>query len=133
MDSLYYKKRIMKKRHDLHSMCAGIVFFCILYVYNKFCSFSLCPIKNIFGFSCFGCGLTRGFVAILKLDFKSAVRYNILSIPLFIGILLYCCFLVIDFVYKKEYIEKIERFLTRKYMYIFYLIIIVVVGILNNT
>ncbi len=35
-----------------------------------------CPIKRIFGFPCPGCGMTRGCMALLRLDFAEALRWH---------------------------------------------------------
>lgn len=72
----------------------GSVLFAILAVLTKYFDVSLCPIKNIFGISCFGCGMTRGFISILHFDFKAAFEYNVLSIPLFVEIVALHCFCV---------------------------------------
>lgn len=38
-----------------------------------------CPIKSILGFPCPGCGTTRSYLALLKMDLNEAFYYN----PLF--------------------------------------------------
>ena len=44
-----------------------------------------CPILYVTGISCMGCGMTRAFMSLLALDFKSALYYHPLCIlmPLF--------------------------------------------------
>ena len=134
MDNLWYKyKNILHiNRHTLHSIGVGFVSFFILYLITKFWGISVCPIKNIFGISCFGCGLTRGFISILHLDIKSAFSYNVMSLPLFVCISIYCILCVVDIVFEKKYINKIEKQLSKKYMYIVYVFILLVSAILNN-
>ena len=134
MDSHWYKAKNIniRKRHTLHSIGVGFVFFAILFLLTKVFSLSLCPIKNIFGISCFGCGMTRGFIAILNLDFKAAFKYNVLSIPLFIGIAIYCIFSLIDFFFNKNYVCIFEKQLAKKYMYLVYIIILAIATVLNN-
>lgn len=58
-----------------------------------------CPIKNITGVNCLGCGLTRAFVSILRLDFTSAFSYHFMfwSVPL-----LYICFLLDGKLFKNK-------------------------------
>lgn len=93
---------------------------------------SLCPIKNFFGVSCFGCGMTRGFISILNFDFKTAFEYNVLSIPLFFGIAIYVLLSLIDIIFDKNYIYIIETQLAKKYMYLIYTIILIIATVLNN-
>ena len=134
MDNLWYKTKNInsKKRHTLHSLGVGFVFFVILFILTKIFSVSLCPIKNFFGVSCFGCGMTRGFISILNIDFKTAFEYNVLSIPLFISIVLYFICSLIDVIFDKNYIYVIEKQLSKKYMYLVYIIILIAATILNN-
>ena len=49
----------------------------------------ICPFYYLFKIPCPGCGLTRGLINIMKLDFITAMQYNILSIPLVILILIF--------------------------------------------
>ncbi len=37
---------------------------------------SICLFKNIFGFDCYGCGITRAIICGVQLNFKSAIEYN---------------------------------------------------------
>jgi len=48
-----------------------------------------CPSKILFHTSCPGCGLTHGCLAILRLDFLGALRYNPASY-LWFGLILAC-------------------------------------------
>ena len=84
-----YKNASKRKKQTLHSLFVGFVLFCLLYVISRVVAFPICPIKHFFGVSCPGCGLTRGFLAVLKFDFRAATEYHLLSVPLFIGVLFY--------------------------------------------
>lgn len=127
-----YKNASVRKKQALHSLIAGLVLFCLLYIITKFTSLPLCPINRIFGIQCFGCGLTRGFIAILRLDLAAAVRYHVLSIPLFIGILLYSIGCVTDIIFDRNDIEKIERYCTKKHMLIILLLLLLLSAIFNR-
>ena len=127
-----YKQLSKRKRHTLHSLGVGCAFFVILFSLTKIFSVSLCPIKNIFGVSCFGCGMTRGFISIINLDFKTAFEYNVLSIPLFVAVTLYCLFYLIDFFLDKNYVCIIEKQLNKKHMYLIYIIILIMATVLNK-
>lgn len=116
----------------LRSLGLGVFFFSILCVFTKVFQTSLCPIRNLFGIRCFGCGMTRGFIAILNLKFISACKYNILSLPVFTGIVLYCTVLFIDLLTGKDYIIKVEKQLSRKYMYAIYLAVLIISVLFNK-
>jgi len=62
-----------------------------------------CPIKALTGVSCPSCGMTRAWISVLKLDFKSAFYFH----PLFIMPLLY----LIVFLLQKYIPSKIIRLL----------------------
>lgn len=127
-----YQKASRRKKQTLHSLFAGFLFFCILYLITTFISIPLCPVQNIFGVSCLGCGLTRGVIAILRLDFKAAVQYHILSIPIFLGILFYAVFCFTDILCGWNNIERIEKQCGKKYMLILYFMILVLSTLLNH-
>ncbi len=133
MDSLWSKAKKLnsRKRHTLHSLGVGFVFFVVLFVLTKIFSVSLCPIKTFWGISCFGCGMTRGFISIINLEFKTAMEYNVLSIPLFIGIAIYSVCAIIDIFFDKNYVDMLEKQLAKKYMYPIYIIILIIATILN--
>lgn len=41
-----------------------------------------CPIKYLTGISCAGCGMTRAWISVMKLDFASAFKYHpLFSLP----------------------------------------------------
>ena len=37
---------------------------------------TICLFKNIFGFDCYGCGITRAIISGVQLNFQSALEYN---------------------------------------------------------
>lgn len=121
-----------RKKQTLHSLGVGLVFFIFLFIFTKVFSISLCPINALFGINCFGCGMTRGFIAILSLNFESAYQYNVLSIPVFFSIFLYCLLAIIDIIFNKDYIFILENQLSKKYMFPIYTVILFTATILNN-
>ena len=133
MDTLYckYKNISRKKKQALHALIARFISFIFLFIITYFFEITLCPIQNFFGISCFGCGLTRGFIAILHLDFKTALHHHVLSIPIFIGITMYAILCISDILFDRNDIEHIENILQKKYMFVLYIIIIIISAHLN--
>lgn len=121
-----------RKEQTLRSVGRGAALFVIMFAITKRYNGSLCILKNLFGVSCIGCGLTRGFVSVLKLNFKSAAEYNILSVPIFAGIVIYSFFALIDFVFDKEFILSLEKQLSKGYMYILYVAVLAAAFAFNN-
>ncbi len=54
-----------------------IGYFAIAYTAMHYLDIT-CVFLEIFGVPCPGCGMTRAFLSLLKLDFLNAARYNIL-------------------------------------------------------
>ncbi len=126
------KENIIAKRYSLRSLCVGIIFFVALYILTNILNSSLCLVNYIFGIKCFGCGMTRAFISILKLDFLEALEYNALSIPLFFGIFIYVLLFFSDILWNKNNAEKFEAILGRKYMYVIYATLLILNVFLKN-
>lgn len=79
-------RAIIKDRLLLMLYLAGIyLFFSLLHVG--------CPLRFITGISCPGCGMTRAYYSLLKLDFNMAMHYH----PLFILVPLMAALYFFDF------------------------------------
>ena len=133
MADRWYKFRTIpqRKKQALRSVCVGFAFFGLLYLIGLRGKV-VCPIRAWFGFSCAGCGMTRAFMAVLRGDLIAAVHYNIMSVPLFLGIALYAIFSVTDILLQRDFISEIEKQLSKKYMFLVYIPLLVVVTIFNN-
>lgn len=66
----------LKKHKDLICLVGTIVF---IYAVFHFLGIG-CPIKFVTGISCLGCGMTRAWLSVLRLDLAAAFHYH----PLFI-------------------------------------------------
>ena len=68
------KRVIMFLKENRYAIIAlGLVFIIIVLF---MCMSITCPIKYLTGISCPGCGMTRAFLCLFKLDFASAFYYN---------------------------------------------------------
>ncbi|MCI8332869.1 MAG: DUF2752 domain-containing protein [Clostridiales bacterium] len=123
---------IKQYKYRLLSLLEGIALFAALYIVTEIFKTSLCPIYHILGKRCFGCGMTRAFISILQLDFTAATRYHALSVPLFIGIGVYCLLLLIDILFDKQFVITMEKYLAKKYMYMVYFSILIISAVFNQ-
>ena len=105
-------------------MISGIFILFIIFFFDVHCIF-----KTVFQIPCISCGLTRAFKCILKLDFITATKYNVLSIPLFIMITTFYITYFISIIFKKDYIYKLYNLLCKYYNV---LIIFLIIGWLIN-
>lgn len=102
-----------------------ILLISYLYLGNIFNIYIDCPIKKITGLYCPGCGITRMFQAILRLDLYQAFRFNPL---LFISLPFFIFFMLEDIITKKEPLyNKIPTKLL-----VIIIIIFIIYGILRN-
>lgn len=85
---------------------SGIFLLLVAFLFNYKCIF-----KSIFHIDCISCGLTRGFKSILNLNFIEATRYNILSIPLFILVIVY----YILYLFNNRLLDKIYSYIIKNY------------------
>lgn len=85
-----------------------------------------CLFHKLTGFYCPGCGISRMFISIFKLEFYQAFRYNSL-----VFILLICSlgYFVIDFFFFKK---NNKHFQLPNAMYIILLTVVLLFGILRN-
>lgn len=107
-------------------------FLCIGFLYAGFAALTgyniPCIIRVVTGIRCPGCGITHGMLALLRLDFEEALRYN-LFLPI---ILFYIIILYSNCVYR--YIQKGTYNLTSgsTALDIIFLTLICMWGILRN-
>ena len=101
-----------------------LISFLIIFLFlNKVFNFSIpCLFHEITNLYCPGCGITRMFLALFKLDFYQAFRYNPLVFILLILSIVY-------FLVKK--IGKLN-FKFPNYIYYYLLVIVIIYGILRN-
>ena len=97
----------------------------LILIFLLFIKFKIpCIFKEIFNIPCPSCGMTRAFISILKFNFIDAIKYNILSIPLFILIILYYILNIIDIISNKQYLNKFIHIIIKNYHIIIIILII---------
>ena len=118
----------MKRIINIFILIAVIVFSYLAVSTN----FELdCIFKKITGICCPGCGLTRSFRCILNLDFSGAIYYNILGIPLFIGIVLGIIMIIRDIIFDSNKTILLFKKICSKY-YLLIILILIITMIINN-
>ena len=75
---------------------------------------TICIFKNLFDIDCAGCGGTRMFLSLLKLDFYQAFRYN----PYVFSLLVIACLYVIYVIVMKLFKKKVYK-PSIKWLYVF--------------
>lgn len=102
-----------------------ILLISYLYLGNNLNIYINCPIKEITGLYCPGCGITRMLQAILQLNFYQAFRYNPL---LFISLPFFIFFTIEGIITKKD---PLYNKIPNKIL-ITIIIIFIIYGILRN-
>lgn len=113
----------MIRKKEMKLILLLISFLIIFLFLNKVFNFTIpCLFHEITNLYCPGCGITRMFLALFKLDFYQAFRYNPLVFILLILSIVY-------FLVKK--IGKLN-FKFPNYIYYYLLVIVIIYGILRN-
>lgn len=73
-----------------------------LLLVSEVSKFRICIFFNTLGIPCYGCGITRGILSILNGDVVNAIRYNYLSIVIFLAYLISLVWIIIDIIRKKD-------------------------------
>lgn len=111
------------------TIIAGIIllFFIVPEITHR--EIPLCLFKYITGYSCAGCGITRGTIAFWHLDLHNAAYFNLLTIPLNLALIITFGWLLYDIFARKH---SYFAFLSKKLPWYGYIIIFVIL-ILNWT
>lgn len=107
-------------QNNLKILLIVLLLFTVLFVFDLKWA---CPFLKYIHILCPGCGLTRSIKALLRLDIVSAIKYNILIIPLVIFIV----GIIIDSITKKD--RTIKIFSKNSFIILIFLIFF---GILRN-
>ena len=103
-----------KPKKIFWGLIGGLVLFASLMILD----FYRCPFAYITGFPCVGCGLSHGFLAILRLDFASANAFNALSIPLFIAFCVLGFITLSDMIFRTQYLMRISEIRLTRMQYV---------------
>ena len=118
----------MKRCKNILILLFGLLFVSI--VISGTINFE-CIFKKLFNISCPGCGLTRSFRALLRLDIITSFKYNIFGPILFIIIIIGIIFLIKDIIKNEDKTIKYTYRILNKYYYIV-IICLIISMIINN-
>ena len=119
----------MNKIKNKKIVTCGLLFLILIIYYfvNRAWGIAIpCMFKEITGFYCPGCGVTRMLFSILKLDFYQAFRYNPF---VFILLILYIIFLLIKIIIK---ITKHKDIVIPEYVYYVLIGLLLIYWIIRN-
>ena len=105
------------------------VFLIVVYLSIHFNILIPCPILLITKRYCPGCGITRMFLSLLKLDFYQAFRYNPLIFILLPILLPYLIYQLYIYLYQKK--DILINHYPKKILWLM-LIIVVIYGVIRN-
>lgn len=100
------------------------------YLFIRIKNIRICPFFYLFNIPCIGCGLTRSFKYLLKLDIIKSISYNILTIPIIIILLLTLILSIYEEITKKNIIDNL-LIKYQKQIIIISIIIFVITFIIN--
>ena len=112
-----------------------VIFLAVILIYYFFDPtnsgwFPRCPLKQLTGYECAGCGVQRSFHSLLHLRFVEAFIYN----ALFVFSIFYFLFLIILKYYQSFRSKKttLNNFFSKKCLFIL-IIIVLLFSLLKNT
>ena len=103
---------------------SGILLPFIVFIFDVKCIF-----KSISHIPCISCGLTRAFISIIHFDLISAIKYNVLSIPIIISIITFYILYFLYILFKINLIFNYYKIIYNNYKII---IIILLLGYIIN-
>ena len=89
------RKRVIKL--CVYHLTALLVLLFLMFVYK-------CPLNHFFGIPCPGCGVSRAYMAVFRLDFVRAFEYH----PLFLTVAPVILYVAHRNVFKKRLSDKVE-------------------------
>lgn len=116
----------MTKKNKLYIFIFFIALIFLVLVLNNI----PCIFKSIFHIPCPGCGLTRAFKELLKLNIPKAIYYNILSVPLLIFFIYWFILFIKDIIKKEDKSIDTIMNLFKKY-WILIVILVLISWVLN--
>lgn len=90
-----------------------------------------CLFKLVTGIPCPGCGLSRAFILLLRLQPLDAILMNILFLPLAVGAAAYFVVAVANIKTGINYVEKLNKKLANKYIITLAVILMVLSWVYN--
>ena len=97
-------KALISKHFKLLLVIAIVLNILYIFIFQP-----ACPWKKNFNIECAGCGLTRMFISLYKLDIYQAFRYNPLMFCLLVIFIIYGLYILICKIIHKKYYKIKER------------------------
>lgn len=119
----------MNKIRNNKIVTYGLLFLILIIYYFLHHTFGVaipCMFKEITGFYCPGCGITRMLFSIIKLDFYQAFRYNPF---IFLLLIIYIGFLLIKIIIKIISNKDIK---IPEYVYYILILLLLIYWVLRN-
>lgn len=117
-------------REEILELLKIHIILIIVIIISNIYNFRICLFYNIFKIPCIGCGLTRGILSIIKGKFYLAIKYNFLSIVIFLGYFIILIWNIYDMIMKKQTLKKFIKNNT-KIIVIISIILAIIAWIIN--
>ena len=122
MKTQRHYSQIIKKEELLYGLL--ILVFVYLFDYN-------CLFKSLFHIPCAGCGITRAFEALMRLDVIGSLNYNLLAFPIVLYILVLFCVRILDTVKGTQNAKRLEKPVMTPAVVVFLIILVSISWTMN--
>lgn len=114
--------QIIKKEELLYGLL--ILVFVYLFDYN-------CLFKSLFHIPCAGCGITRAFEALMRLDVMGSLNYNLLAFPIVVYFLVLFSVRIIDALKGTQNAKRLEKPVMTPAVVVFLIILVSISWTMN--
>lgn len=129
---LQIKYLLKKHTRQIAVLAIFLALILIYYFFDPSTSgwFPKCPLKELTGYECAGCGVQRSFHSILHLRFIEAFKYNALFV---LSILYFLLLIILKYSESLRSNKKLQNIFFSKQSIFFLIIIVLLFSLLKNT